>query len=467
MASTTSVIDESRLRRLNERPPRDGAYVLYWMQQSQRAESNHALEYAAQRANERGLPLVVGFGLTDGYPEANARHFRFMLEGLAETADALRRRGMGFVLRRGDPADVALELAADAALVVCDRGYLRHQRAWRRRVADQADCEVARVEADAVVPVDQASDKREYAARTIRPRLHRLLDRHLLELRTTSLDRDAARATPDGESLADVAALLDRLDLDRSVPPVHHLHTGGTAAARAKLDRFLDGLEGYDEHRNQPETDDVSGLGMHLHFGQISPLYVALRARDAHPVGDRDSFLEELIVRRELAMNYCRFEKDYDRYRALPEWARATLEKHRDDPREHVYTERELEHAETHDPYWNAAMREMRYTGYMHNAMRMYWGKKIIEWTNTPRHAYRVALRLNNRYFLDGRDPASFANIGWLFGLHDRPWAERDIFGTVRYMSARGLERKSDIDAYVRRVDERVEQARAAGVTFD
>ncbi len=471
----TQVIEDTRIRALNRRDPDpDGGYVLYWMQQSQRAGHNPALEHAVRVANEHDARLLVVFGLMEDYPEANARHYRFLLEGLADVAATLGRRRIAFDLRRGHPAEVALEAARGAVLVVCDRGYLRHQREWRERVAAAAGRRVVQVEGDVVVPVEVASDRREYAARTIRPKLQRLMNEYLVELRATALGKDsrALRGRASAfESIdpSDVDAALASLELDRTVPPVGHLFRGGTSAARRRLGAFLEKrLKRYREHRNQPQTDDLSYMGMHLHFGQISPVEVALAVEDSRygDTADRDAFLEELVVRRELAVNYARFEPEYDRWAALPEWARATLRDHRDDGREHVYTRAQLERADTHDPYWNAAMREMRYTGYMHNHMRMYWGKKIIEWTSTPEHAYRTALHLNNKYFLDGRDPSSYANVGWLFGLHDRPWRERDVFGTVRYMSAGGLRRKAEPDAYVEKVDRLVEEARAAGVRF-
>jgi deoxyribodipyrimidine photo-lyase len=192
-----------------------------------------------------------------------------------------------------------------------------------------------------------------------------------------------------------------------------------------------------------------------LHFGQISPIYIALQARRAAAHDeDRASYLEELVVRRELAHNFVHYTEGYDRYTGLPGWARATLDDHRDDERPRTYTAAQLDAAETHDSYWNAATREMKHSGYLHNHMRMYWGKKILEWSPAPENAYRVALELNNRYFLDGRDPASYANVGWIFGLHDRPWPGRAVYGTVRSMSAGGLERKADMSAYVERVDE-------------
>ncbi|MFA9479657.1 deoxyribodipyrimidine photo-lyase [Phycisphaerales bacterium AB-hyl4] len=450
-------IQVERLAELNEQAVRGGRYVLYWMQQAQRTVCNHALEYAAQQANALGLPVVVGFGLTDGYPEANARHYRFMLEGLQQVAGTLERRGIAFVLRKGDPADVAIELGHDAAMIVCDRGYLRVQKQWRDRVADEAGRRVVQVESDVVVPVEVASDKAEYAARTIRPRLRRQLEKYLVKLEPTPVKRDALGLKLDGVSLGDLDGLLDSLDVDRSVPPVSQHFQGGEAAARARLGAFLDERFGdYAAHRNRPETNDVSHMSKYLHFGQISPVQLALRvlergeeARDENVA----SFIEELIVRRELAMNFVNYTPGYDSYACLPRWAQQTLKKHRGDEREHVYTRKQLEAGATHDAYWNAAMKEMRETGYMHNYMRMYWGKKILQWSNTPEHAYRVALALNNRWFLDGRDANSFANVAWVFGLHDRPWAERPVFGTVRYMAATGLERKCDIQGYVRKVE--------------
>ena len=192
-------------------------------------------------------------------------------------------------------------------------------------------------------------------------------------------------------------------------------------------------------------------LSPYLHFGQISPVEIALRVRraSAGSARDRAAYLEELIVRRELAVNFVHFNDRYDRYDSLPAWARATLEAHRRDPREHRYSRSQLEAAQTEDRYWNAAMREMRHTGYMHNRMRMYWGKKILEWSPTPEAAYATVLHLNNRYFLDGRDANSYANVAWIFGLHDRPWPERPVFGKVRSMTAGGLERKFDMAGYL------------------
>jgi deoxyribodipyrimidine photo-lyase len=458
-----STIPDGRVKRLNEREPREGRYVLYWMQQSQRAETNHALEFALQRANERGKPLLVVFGLTDDDPEANARHYRFMLEGLAETQEALRARKIALWVRAGPPDKVALTLAEEADVVVCDRGYLRHQRAWRERVAREARCAVYQVETDVVVPVEVASGKAEVAARTFRPKQGRHIDEYLVALPATPVAHSSLELGLEGLDLRDVDALLARLKLDTSVAPVKRFR-GGIQAAKRALRRFVDErLACYAQARNQPHRDCVSGLSMYLHFGQISPLDVALAVREATAdAGDANtgSYLDELLVRRELAMNYVYYTPNYDRYEALPAWARRTLEEHRGDKREHLYTLEQLEAAETHDPYWNAAMLEMRETGYMHNYMRMYWGKQLLAWTADPEEAYARALWLNNRYFLDGRDANSYANVAWCFGLHDRPWPERAVFGKVRSMTRGGLERKTDPEAYVAKVERLVAEER-------
>ena len=451
------MIEPERIQELkDEAVDERGDYVLYWMQQSQREQSNPALECAARWANRLGKPLVVAFCLVADYPDANRRHFAFMLEGLAETARRVEKRGVRFIARLGAPPKIIAELAEKAALIVCDRGYLRHQVAWRRELQKSVAKRILQVESDVIVPIECASDKREWAARTIRKKINNRVDDFVRRLSATSLDVAADGLDVRGDlDMARWPEMLDKLDIDHDVKAVDRF-TPGTEAAQAKLTGFLrSGLVGYADDRNDPAESKASELSPYLHFGQISPVEIALKVMRAKgpSTADKDAFLEELIVRRELACNFVHFTPDYDSYQPLPDWARRTLQEHKSDERPTTYTRNRLENAETDDPYWNAAMQEMVLTGYMHNQMRMYWGKKIIEWTNTPRYAYSTALYLNNKYFLDGRDPNSYANIGWLFGLHDQAWGERPIFGKVRYMSAGGLERKFKIDRYVRWVN--------------
>jgi deoxyribodipyrimidine photo-lyase len=477
----TGKVEPQRTKTLNQNEIRKGKYVLYWMQQSQREEFNHALEYAADQANELGRPLVVGFGLMDDYPDANRRHYSFMLEGLAETKEKLSRRDIKLVVRRGNPPGVALSLSDDASLVVCDRGYLNHQEEWRSEVARKAGCKVVQVESDVVVPVEVVSDKAEYAARTIRPKIWKHVKDYLKKPARVKPAKSSMNLRLEGLDVSRADRVLNGLGLKDGLPEVGDLFEGGTSQAKMLFRTFVkDGLERYAENSNRPETDDISHMSMYLHFGQISPLYLALRvlekADSSHPLKRAEksagrskkpggssagsvfseaveAYLEELIVRRELAVNFVHYNSKYASYGCLPDWAKKTLREHSSDQRSHRYTRRQLEDARTHDAYWNAAMTEMKVTGFMHNYMRMYWGKKVLEWSNTPQHAFRTLLYLNNKYFLDGRDPNSFVGVAWVFGLHDRPWQERPVFGKIRYMSASGLERKCDIDAYVRKVE--------------
>ncbi len=439
---------------LNTAPAASGRYVLYWMQASQREAYNHALEYAVGRANELSLPLLAVFGVTADYPQANLRHYAFMLQGLAETAAALESRGVQLVVRQQSPDAAALEMAKNAALLVTDRGYLRIQKQWRRNVAEKAGCPVVQVESDVVVPVEVASGKEEYAARTIRPKIHRHLAEFLKPLRRVPLKRDSLGLRLGGVKPADIAALADKLKLDRSVAPVAAF-TGGASRAEKLLDEFISRkLADYAARRNDPSLDIQSHMSPYLHFGQISPVEIALAVqRSAAPKAAKEAYIEELVVRRELSMNFVNFNSRYDSYESLPAWARISLKAHTTDRREYVYTRSQLAAAQTHDAYWNAAQKEMLRTGKMHNYMRMYWGKKIIEWTSSPKHAFETAVYLNNAYELDGRDANSFAGVAWCFGKHDRPWTKRPIFGQVRYMNAAGLDRKFDMAAYLRKVD--------------
>ncbi|UCB53343.1 MAG: deoxyribodipyrimidine photo-lyase [Candidatus Zixiibacteriota bacterium] len=446
------MIHQERVKLLNKEDPKAGRYVLYWMQASQRTEYNHALEYSILRANEAKKPVVVCFGLTEKFPEANLRHYAFMLEGLKEVKSALERRGIKMIVRRESPERTVLRLAGEASLVVTDRGYLRIQRYWRGLASSRLHCPLIQVESDVVVPVEEASPKEEYSAATFRPKIKRKLGNYLIPLGRNRPKIDASSLHLDSLEIDDWSRILDGLKLDRSVSRVEVFH-GGNREARRHLRRFIaKKLRHFAELRNDPTADNLSNMSPYLHFGQISPLYIALQVMKAESPG-LEAYMDELLVRRELSMNFAFYNSDYDSFDALPEWARKTLREHRRDKRKHVYSLAQLESARTHDPYWNAAQDELRMAGKMHGYMRMYWGKKILEWSKTPEEAFHVAVHLNNKYELDGRDPNGFAGVAWCFGKHDRPWGERPIFGKVRYMAASGLERKFNVRSYVQKID--------------
>jgi len=445
------MIQPERIKRLNAAPAARGRYVLYWMQSAQRARYNHALEYAIIKANELKKPVVTVFGLTDGYPEANLRHYYFMLEGLKETRKELQARGIAMVIKLSSPEQAVLEIAEQACVVVVDGGQLSIQRQWRNRAAKKLKCAFYEVETNLIVPVDKASDKENYSAGVLRPRITAKLDYYLVGMRHRKPKIDSLGLRFKSFDIEDIDKALGKLDIDRSVGKVEAFCGGISEAQRWLRDFIANKLCDYDKLRNDPSVDYVSNMSPYLHFGQISPLYIALEVNKAGGA-DCKAYLEELIVRRELSHNFVFYNKKYDSFDCLPNWTKASLEFHRSDKREYEYSPAEFEGGVTHDPYWNAAEKEMVITGKMHGYMRMYWGKKILEWSRTPRAGFKTALYLNNKYNLDGRDANSFAGVAWCFGKHDRPWADRAVFGKVRYMSAEGLRRKFDIEAYVDKI---------------
>ncbi len=431
-------------------PDADGRCVVYWMQRAQRAADNPALDLAIQAGNALGRPVVTFLGLHPFVERANLRHYQFMFEGLPELAEGLARRGVGLVLRRF-PDHGILPFASEvrAALVIGDEHPLRQTEGWRRTVAKGLRVPFWTVDADVVVP-SALLLKEQFAARTIRPRIHARLDEFLVAPRAPRA-RVAWRAPKGTASLRPSLSLLDGFPCDRSVGPVSGIR-GGRAEGRRQLRSFIRArLASYHTGRNHPESDFTSHLSPYLHFGQLGPREVALAIRDSGgPRESVDAFLEQLIVRRELAANFVTFNPRYDRLEGCEPWALRTLDSHRRDRRPYLYTERQFDAAETHDPLWNAAQTQMVRTGWMHGYVRMYWAKKILEWSRAPDEAFDLAVVLNDRYLIDGRDANGYTNIAWAIGgKHDRPWPERPVFGTVRWMSFASTSRKFDSARFI------------------
>jgi deoxyribodipyrimidine photo-lyase len=429
---------------------RGGRCVLYWMSRDQRVGDNWALLFAAGLARLKGVPLGVVFCLVSDFLGATLRAYDFMLKGLEEVSATLERKGIPFFLLTGDPAAVVADFARqnEAGWLVTDFDPLRVKMRWKRQAAAGVDASVYEVDAHNVVPCRVASVKQEYGAYTIRPRIYRALPEYLDLFPPL---RPGAAAWKSRTRRPDWRRALSALRVDRRVGPVDWIAPGERAAHRV-LRRFIrGGLARYPETRNDPSLDGQSGLSPYLHFGQVSAQRVAIEVeRCGAPTRAKEAFLEELIVRRELSDNFCLHNRDYDGPGGFPAWASQTLSEHMEDPREYIYTFSQLEDALTHDDLWNAAQREMVRRGKMHGYMRMYWAKKILEWTRSPRTAMRFAVRLNDRYELDGRDPNGYTGIAWsIGGVHDRAWGERPVFGKVRYMSYKGLRAKFNADAYV------------------
>jgi deoxyribodipyrimidine photo-lyase len=448
------MIQPQRIKLLNRKKKQKGNYVVYWMQASQRSDCNHALEYAIRIANKYSVPVVVYFELIDNFPEANARHYFFMLEGLLEIKKELEKLKIFFVVNYHSEKKHTdlMTLSQDALLVVTDRGYLAMQRKWRHYYAARLPCSLVQVESDVIVPVEIASPKEEFSAATFRKKITPLVNKYLQKLKQTSPRKSSLHFQFNSYALTPLNKALSRLKIDHAVSPTPFYH-GGAEEAKRHLASFLaQKINYYAQLRNDPAKDFTSNLSPYLHFGQISPLFIAQKIIAHQAPEGKAEFLEELIVRRELAINYVYYNSEYDSYCCLPDWAKKTLEEHKDDQRTYIYTLKELEAAKTHDIYWNAAQEEMLITGKMHGYMRMYWGKKILEWTQTPEEGFKITLYLNNKYELDGRDPNGYAGVAWCFGKHDRGWPEREIFGKIRYMNASGLKRKFNVDDYVEKI---------------
>ena len=455
-----SLLGNRRARRRNQAAlPRQGAAVVYWMQRAQRAVDNPALDAAIESANLLGLPCVVHLGLVPFYPGANLRHLTFLLDGVGELAAAIEARGAAFVLRPYPDHRLAPFVEeVGAALVIGDENPLRAPEGWRRTLGETLKVPLVTVDADVIVP-SALFPKEEFAARTLRPKIQRELGAYLRPSREPHAQYRLAGTARPRSAPIEADALLERWPVDRSVPPVATAR-GGTLAGAAALAAFVDdGLATYADRRNQPHVaEGTSRLSAYLHFGHLGPRQIALAATEAPlpPSAEpsRAAFLEELIVRRELAINFVARNPHYDSFAGLHPWARATLDQRRGDPRPHLYDAATLEAARTHDELWNAGQHELVSTGRMHGYVRMYWAKKILEWSATPEQAIATAIHLNDKYLLDGRDPNGYTGIAWAIGgKHDRPWAPaRPIFGTIRYMSFASTSKKFDWKAYRARV---------------
>jgi deoxyribodipyrimidine photo-lyase len=422
------------------------------MQRAQRAVDNPALDLAVEVANELGKPIVVFFAPVPFYPRANLRHYAFLVQGIPDIADGLKRRNVGFVLRSFP--NHRLPTFCDevrACLVIGDENPLREPGHWRELATDQLRVPLWTVDADVIVP-SKLLEKAQYAAHIIRPRLQARLMEFLLPSKNAS--GNTAWKPPEGlHSLPPGLDPTSGWKLDRSVEPVSSWRGGSKQATHMLHDFISNTLKNYGKQRNHPELDGTSRLSPYLHFGHISPVTVALAVQNSGaPSADCESFLNELIVWRELAINFAHFNKLYDSFECADPWAHRTLGKHAEDHRPVLYNEKQLENAQTHDPLWNAAQMEMVNTGWMHNHMRMYWAKKILEWRRSPSQAFRTAVYLNDKYFLDGRDPNGYAGIAWaIVGKFDRPWFERPIFGQIRYMSLESTGKKFDSKKYIER----------------
>ncbi len=439
----------------NGLPKRDGKCVVYWMQRAERGTDNAAVDVAVHAANELGLPLVVYFAAIANFPSANLRHYAFLNQGLPDIEADLAERNITFLMRRFPNEDHERFFAdVDAALVVGDENPMRGPENWRQSMAARLEVPFWTVDADVIVP-SKLLEKAQSAAYVIRPRLYRRLPEFLCPFANPQAKHAWTRPTNFKSDSVHEDITRGWQSLDRTVSPVD-AWKGGAHAARKRLKHFVDHLfSDYDAMRNKPEVDGTSLMSPYLHFGHIGPMTILLAVEAAlrkNPAlqGERDAFVNELVVWRELAVNFVKYNPNYDNPACAEKWARESLAEHERDERERVYTLKQLERGETYDELWNAAQAQMLQFGWMHNYMRMYWAKKILEWTPDIATAMKYAIHLNDKYFLDGRDPNGYSGVAWsMVGKFDRPWFDRPVFGKIRYMSGGSTGKKFNSKRYI------------------
>lgn len=446
-----------------------GDCILYVMGRDQRVRDNHALLAAQSEALEHELPLLVVFNVLRRTGHRRREHYQFMVDGLKHVEKDLAKFDIPFLLTVGTPAVEIEKIAKELKprTIYYDFSPLRGVRAQQKDLSRRVSCRVVVVDTHNIVPVWVASDKEEYAAHTLRRKLHKLIEEWAVEPGAIKTHPHQFDKKPRGATWSDV----DDVVSIQNTSGIDHGFSSGETAARRKLTAFVEtGLERYALKRNDPGADALSDLSPYLHYGQLSSLRIVLeilKRVDQPPLlfrqpkmpsagegPDRqdgaDAYVEELVVRKELSDNFCLYQPDYDNLNGARDWAQKTLKKHEADPRETIYSRAQLEHANTHDDLWNAAQIQLVSSGKIHGYMRMYWAKKILEWSEHPADAIEHAIYLNDSYHIDGGDPNGYVGIMWsLTGVHDRPWFDRDIYGTIRYMSAGGISKKFDTEKYI------------------
>ena len=425
-----------------------GRSVLYWMNRDKRVKDNWALLEAQNLAIEKKAPLIVCFQYFGKFKEANIRQYSFLIKGLLELSNDLKLLNIDFYLIQGRAKHSILKIINDNSVgaLFVDYNPLKSYKRKIYNVVNRVSIPVYQVDAHNIIPVWVTSQKKEFAAYTIRKKIQN-------NLNTFLTDFPEIKRHPYGSvSSLNFAyqEIIDKLDIDHGVKEVDWIEPGEDAALR-KLATLNEVLRGYSLLRNDPNKKALSNMSPYFHFGHISTQRVALEMKNSElDSEDKKAFLEEMIVRRELSDNFCEYEPYYDHFEGFHKWAQETLNDHREDKRDYLYTQDQFEESKTHDPLWNAAQNQMKLEGKMHGYMRMYWAKKILEWSESPEAALQIAIDLNDKYELDGRDPNGYAGIAWsIGGVHDRAWFERPVYGKIRYMNYNGCKSKFNVSNYI------------------
>lgn len=419
--------------------------IAYWMQREQRIENNWAFYSAAFLAEKYNKRIFAVFNLLEIFSYASKSHFDFMLCGLEEVETELAKRNIKFDLLTGDPVKNIPEYVFknNISVLVTDFNPLKEIVEWKTKIAASIKIPFYETDGHNIVPCKIASDKADFAAYTLRPKIQKRIPEFMTEFPAIPVFNNSREVEK-----TDWKKIRTFLKIPYTQLPIKP----GRKAALNRLDEFISTrLQNYKTHRNNPNLDALSGLSPYLHFGNICSQEILNKIKacgiNAESV---DSFLDELVIRKELSDNFCFYNNNYDNFSGLPLWAQKTLNEHRIDKREFIYSLNKFEYADTHDELWNAAQKEMMITGKMHSYLRMYWAKKILEWTETPEEAIEYAIYLNNKYEFDGRDPNGYAGIAWsVGGVHDRAWSERPVYGKIRYMNYNGCKKKFDVKKYI------------------
>ncbi len=439
-----------RARIVNDKSYKSGP-IVYWMNRDHRVNDNWSLVYALEKAKENNTEVLVIFCLRTNFPYKTERLVNFILGGLEEVEKNLRDLNIPFYFLQGDPAGEIPKFIKEkkVGMLITDFNPLKPFISWKENIASKIEIPFFEVDSRNIVPCWILSNKQEFGAYTIRPKFYHSKDEFLDDFPKISKQNSKLPKS------VNLAAIKKEIKIDDSVKTANWIKPGEKAAKKLMLD-FFEKINDYDEFRNDPTKNAQSHLSTHLHFGHISSQRVVLELiRRKNNKKDEDSFLEELTVRRELSDNYCYYNKNYDNPNGFPDWAKKTLSDHAHDTRENIYSKKELENCLTHDDLWNACMKQAKVQGIMHGYLRMYWAKKIFEWSPNADTAQKTAIYFMDKYFLDGREANGFTGIAWsMGGVHDRAWFEREVFGKIRYMNYNGAKRKFDVEKYIQMVNE-------------
>ncbi|MGC9089628.1 MAG: deoxyribodipyrimidine photo-lyase [Caldisericia bacterium] len=443
---------KERIIKHKDREIYEGDYIIYWMNREQRVNDNLCIYYGLFLSKKYNKKFGILFNIFPSFLDASLRQFDFMIKGLIEIEESLNELGIPFFVLSGSTKENILNFIKEkrVSLLITDSFPLKIIKEIKKYLKEKIDIPFYEIDAHNIIPPYLISEKQEFSAFTLRKKYEKVLSKYLIE----PPKMDGLIKKEKIINKTNWNNIYENLKVDKSIKPTLFFKPGEKEAFNILNDFIKNKLNFYIRNKNNPNIEGLSNLSPYLHFGMISPLRVTLEVNKSNSIDEnKRSFLEELIIRRELSENFLFYNENYDNENGIPNWARKTLEDHLSDEREYVYSLKDFEEGKTHDDLWNACQKEMVITGKMHGYMRMYWAKKILEWSKDYKEAIKIAIYLNDKYELDGRDPNGYTGILWsIGGLHDRPFKERKIFGKIRYMSRNGLEKKFDTKAYIKKI---------------